>query len=97
VTEDDRVVGLVGLRQVNRLRRDKWPETRVGDVMVKPPRLPLLSADDPLPTAVAGLQRANVDGLPVLADGRLVGLVTRPGVGKVVAERMPKVGSGRKL
>jgi len=97
VTEDDRVVGLVGLRQVNRLRRDKWPQTRVGDVMVKPPRLPLLSADDPLPTAVAGLQRANVDGLPVLADGRLVGLVTRPGVGKVVAERMPKVGSGRKL
>jgi Zn-dependent protease/predicted transcriptional regulator len=97
VTDDDRVVGLVGLRQVNRLRRDKWPETRVGDVMVKPPRLPLLGPDDPLPTAVAGLQRANVDGLPVLADGRLVGLVTRPGVGKVVAERMPKVGSGRKL
>jgi CBS domain-containing protein len=97
VTEDDRVVGLVGLRQVNRLRRDKWPTTRVGDVMVKPPRLPLLSADDPLPTAVAGLQRANVDGLPVVVDGRLVGLVTRPGVGKLVAERMPKVDSRRRL
>jgi len=97
VTEDDKVVGLVGLRQVNRTRRDKWPLTRVADVMIKPPRLPFLKPDDPLPGAVASLQRANIDGLPVLEDGALVGLVTRPGIGKLVAGRMPKLEPGRKL
>jgi Zn-dependent protease len=97
VTEDDQVVGLIGVRQVNRIGRGKWADTRVGSVMVKPPRLSLLSPDDPLPAAVASIQRANVDGLPVLEDGTLVGMLTRPGIGKVVSERMRKVEPGPKL
>jgi Zn-dependent protease/predicted transcriptional regulator len=97
VTDGDAVVGMVGPRQVNRLRRDKWAETHVADVMIRPPRLTIVTADMPLPEAVAALQRANVDGLPVVEDGRLTGVVTRLGVGKVVTDRMPKVEARRRL
>jgi Zn-dependent protease len=97
VTESDEVVGLVGVRQLNRVRRNRWPETRVQDVMVRPPRLVIVAPDDPLPRAVVGLQRAGVDGLPVLEDGKLVGVLTRPSVGKVVAERMAKIDRGTKV
>jgi CBS domain-containing protein len=97
VTESNEVVGLVGIRQLNRVRRNKWPQTRVQDVMVRPPRLTIVAPDDPLPRAVVGLQRANVDGLPVLEDGTLVGVLTRPSVGKVVAERMAKVDRGTRV
>jgi CBS domain-containing protein len=97
VTNGDAVVGMVGPRQVNRLRRDKWAETHVADVMIRPPRLTIVTADMPLPEAVAALQRANVDGLPVVEDGRLTGVVTRLGVGKVVTDRMPKVEARRRL
>jgi Zn-dependent protease/predicted transcriptional regulator len=97
VTENDEVVGLVGVRQLNRVRRGKWPDTRVQDVMIRPPRLVLLSPEDPLPRAVIGLQRANVDGLPVLEGKELVGVLTRPSVGKVVAERMAKVDRGTRV
>ena len=94
VTDGDAVVGLVGLRQVNRVRRDKWPVTHVADVMVKPPRLVIVGPDTPLPEAVAAIQRANVDGLPVVEEGRLTGVLTRLGVGRIVTDRMPKVDAG---
>jgi Zn-dependent protease/CBS domain-containing protein len=97
VTDGDDVVGVIGVRQVNRVRRDRWPQTRVSDAMVQPPRLTIASPDDPLPGAVAALQRANLDGLPVMQDGKLVGLLTRSAVGKLVSERLPQADSGRVL
>jgi Zn-dependent protease/predicted transcriptional regulator len=93
VTDEDRVVGLVGLRQIQRLRRDKWPATRVADVMVRPPRLSFLGPDDSLADAVLKLQRANTDGLPVLDAGQLIGVLSRFGVGKVLTERMARTGT----
>lgn len=97
VTDGDEVVGLVGLRQVNRVRRDRWPATHVADVMVKPPRLAIVGPDMLLAEAVAGFQRANADGLPVVEAGQLVGVLTRLGVGRIVTERMPKVDNRRRL
>ena len=97
VTDGDAVVGIVGVRQVRGLRRDKWATTRVEGLMVKPPRMTVLSPDDDLPTAVASLTGANLDGLPVVEDGALVGVLTRPGIGRVVAARMPRAGPGRTL
>jgi Zn-dependent protease/predicted transcriptional regulator len=97
VTEDDKVVGLIGVRQVNKVARGKWADTRVGSIMVQPPRLRFLAPGDPLPAAVASIQQANVDGLPVLEDGALVGILSRAGIGKVVADRMRKVEPGPKL
>lgn len=95
VTDEDRVVGLVGVRQVQRLKRDKWPGTRVSEVMVQPPRLAFLGPDDPLGEAVLKLQRANTDGLPVLDAGRLIGVLSRFGVGKVLTERIAASRAGR--
>jgi Zn-dependent protease len=93
VVEDETVVGLVGLRQVKGVRADRWPSTRVEDVMVKPPRLALLKPGDDLATSVASMARAVVDGLPVIdADGRLLGLLTRPGVRAFVAGRAGRPG-----
>jgi len=97
VTEGDDVVGVIGVRQVNRVRRDRWPQTRVADAMVAPPRLVVVGPDDPLPAAVAALQRGNLDGLPVLEDGKLVGMMTRSAVGKLVSERLPQADTRRVL
>jgi Zn-dependent protease/CBS domain-containing protein len=90
VTDGDEVVGVVGVRQVRRLRRDRWPTSRVEDVMVKPPRLTFLSPNEDLATAAGTLTKSGADGLPVMVDGRLEGMLTRRSIGRVVAERMPK-------
>ena len=55
--------------------------------MAKPPRLIMLSARDSLVTAVERLQRAGLDGLPVLDGTSLVGILTRRSVGQLLHER----------
>ena len=96
VVDGDDVVGVIGVQQVRRVRRDRWPATRVEDVMVRPPRLTLLKPGDDLGTAVLAMGGALVDGLPVVdADGRLVGLLTRPGIRAYVAGRARASGSGQ--
>ena len=87
VVQDDEVIGLVGLGQVRRLRAGAWASTRVEDVMVRPPRLTFLSPDDSVKSGLERIQRAGLDGLPVLEEGRLVGVLTRRGVATFVQGR----------
>ena len=93
VVQGDEVIGLLGVGQVRRLRPTAWASTRVEDVMAKPPRLTFLSPADPLKGALERIQRAGLDGLPVLDDGQLVGVLTRRGIATFVQGRSGKGGS----
>jgi Zn-dependent protease/CBS domain-containing protein len=84
VIERDAVVGILGARQVQRIRPGTWATTRVEEVMVKPPRLPMVAPGDGLVGAVEQLHKAGLDGLPVVEDGRLVGVLTRRSVGQAI-------------
>jgi Zn-dependent protease len=95
VERGDEVVGVLGVGQVRRVRRGAWATTRVEDVMATPPRLTLLSPETPLKEALERIHRAALDGLPVVEDGRLVGVLTRRGVGRFVQARTaPGSGGG---
>jgi len=87
VVHDDLVVGMLGVREIRRLRPNKWSTTRVEDVMTKPPRLPIVAARDTLIAALERLQRAGLDGVPVLDGETLVGVLTRRSVGQLLHER----------
>lgn len=87
VVQDDQVVGMLGVREVRRLRPNKWATTRVEELMVTPPRLPVVAARDTLVMALERLQRAGLDGIPVLDGQALVGVLTRHSVGKMLHER----------
>ena len=87
VVHDDLVVGMLGVREIRRLRPNKWATTRVEDVMTKPPRLPIVAARDTLIAALERLQRAGLDGVPVLDGTTLVGVLTRRSVGQLLHER----------
>lgn len=93
VVEGDEVVGILGPIQLRRIRRSDWGTTRVGDVMATPPKLTTLAPDEPMRPALERMYKAGLDGLPVLEDGRLVGVMTRQGVGRFVARargRLPE-------
>ena len=49
--------------------------------------LPPTAPGDELRPAAALLHAAGVDGLPVITDGQLVGVLTRRGIGRLVHER----------
>ncbi len=90
VLHDDEVIGILGVRQVQRLRSNALATTRVEDVMAKPPRLPMVKPGDGLVSAVERLQRSGLDGLPVIEDGRLAGVLTRRSIGRAVQARTDK-------
>ena len=94
VVDDEEIVGVFGVRQVRGMRRGDWTTTRVADVMVKPPKVSFLAPGGLMKDGLERIHKAGVDGLPVIEAGRLVGMLTRLGVGTFVrarqAESSPK-------
>ena len=80
------LVGMVGAKQVRRIRRDRWAHTRAEDLMVSADALPSVGPEMSLRDVLDRLHRSGLDGLPVLESGALTGIVTRNAVAKAVAE-----------
>jgi len=77
VTQDDRLVGLVSLSNIRAVPTDQWADTLVGAVMQPAASLPTATPEQPLAKAFEQLARQDVDQLPVLEGGRLVGMLQR--------------------
>jgi Zn-dependent protease/CBS domain-containing protein len=80
------LLGMVGAKQVRRIRRDRWSSTRAEDLMVSGDALPSVGPEMSLRDALDQLHRSGLDGLPVLESGTLTGIVTRRAVAKAIAE-----------
>jgi len=87
VMAGDRLVGLVGPRELRRAGRSAWRRTQAAVAMTPADLLPPTASGDALRPAAALLHAAGVDGLPVIDDGQLVGVLTRRGIGRLVHER----------
>jgi Zn-dependent protease len=92
VRRDGELVGVLGLRAIRRLRRDRWPTTRVEDAMTVLADLTALAPEAPLWPAIEELQRSGGDALPVVGETGVVGLLTRVSVARLVTERARATG-----
>jgi Zn-dependent protease/CBS domain-containing protein len=80
VTENSHVAGLLSLTDVRRLSGDNWPALPASAVMTPAARLVTVRPDTSLREALIALSEHEVNQLPVLEDGQLVGLLTRADV-----------------
>lgn len=87
VVRDHEFIGLLGARQVARIRRGRWATTRAGDVVVAGGSMPSVTPTTPLRAVLDLLQQHTLDGLPVLVEGTFAGIVTRRAVAALVRER----------
>lgn len=87
VMRDGRLVGLVGERELDAVDRDRWPETHAEDAMSALDDLPMLDPAEPLRPAADRLGASDVSGFPVMAEGRVAGILTRLAVGRTLHER----------
>ena len=87
VMAGDRLVGLVGPRQLRRAGRSAWQRTQASFAMLPAESLPVAAPGDGLRSAASRLGVSGVDGLPVIEDGQLVGILTRQGIGRLLHER----------
>lgn len=88
VVDDATPLGVVGAGRLRRIARRAWATTRAADVMSAPPGAPFLAPDDRLWEALEILQRTGLDGLAVVEDGRVAGMLTRRAAADAIRARI---------
>lgn len=87
VADGDRLTGMITLAEVREFPRDRWATTRVADAMLPVDRLTTATPDEPLVQALRDMSESDVNQLPVVDHGHLVGLLTRSDVIKYIQVR----------
>lgn len=77
VVEDGRLQGMITLNEVRRIPRERWDETPVEAVMTRREDLQTVRPNDELARAVQIMAEYDINQLPVVEDGWLVGLLSR--------------------
>lgn len=88
VVEDGVVLGVLGYRRLQRLGRRRFAATRAGEVMATPPDAPFLDPGDALWDTAELMDRRGYDGLAVVTDGALAGMLTSRSIGRLVRRRL---------
>ena len=77
VMRDGRLLGLISISDVRGVVRDDWPSTPVRAAMRGAEALITTTPETPLASAFEQLAQEDVEQLPVLQDGMLVGMLRR--------------------
>jgi CBS domain-containing protein len=80
VVSGDRFIGLVAIGDLRKVDQSRWVETLVEQVMTPASELPTVTPDDPLGTALERFSATELPLVPVVKDGRLVGVLYRESV-----------------
>jgi Zn-dependent protease/CBS domain-containing protein len=75
VEQDGRFLGLVCIHDLQRRGRDTWGSSTVGEIMTPARELTAVSPREDALDALALLGRRDVNQLPVVDNGRLVGMI----------------------
>jgi Zn-dependent protease/CBS domain-containing protein len=87
VVDGDTVLGVIGRRRVQRVGRGRLGSTRAVEIMATPPGAPFLVPDGDLWVAVELMNSAGFEGLAVVVDGALEGVVMRESIGDLIQLR----------
>ena len=88
VMDRSQLAGVVTTSEVNTVERARWPFTTVFDIMRPVEDVRTVQPETPLKTALEIMSRENLPQLPVLADHRIAGLLTRARVLSYLHNRM---------
>ena len=77
VMRGDELIGLITLDDVRRVPRDQWETTPVRQIMTPVDKLAVASPQEDANDVFTELATKDVNQLPVVQDGRLVGMVRR--------------------
>jgi Zn-dependent protease/predicted transcriptional regulator len=94
VMRGDSLLGLIGISELRRIARRRWPTTRAEQVMVAAPALPVLAPELPMRSGLEQLRRTGLDGLPVSRGAELLGVLTRRSVVAAIQRRAGEQGKG---
>ena len=82
VVEGETLVGIISLKEIRGLSKDKWADVRVKEIMQKLTVPLMISEDDEVSEVFSRMVNEDKGRLLVIKDGRLAGLITRSGIAR---------------
>jgi Zn-dependent protease/CBS domain-containing protein len=80
VTQGDYLMGLITLADIVRVPREQWSSTPVGHVMCLAEQVHTATPEQPLQDVLEMMSTQNINQVPVVEDGHLVGLLSRESI-----------------
>jgi CBS domain-containing protein len=77
VMDNDQLTGIVCIEDVRKVPRERWDTATVNEVMTPANRLVLARPTEEASDALRQLAMRDVNQMPVLQDGALVGMLRR--------------------
>ncbi len=77
VVDDGHVTGLITPHEVKQVERQKWPYTTIDEVMRTKESLKTVAPETPLSEALELMGRSDINQVPVVKEGKLVGYLSR--------------------
>lgn len=77
VMEDDRLDGIVTLHNIRGVPQERWDTTTVGKVMTPIQALKTVQPDDDALGILERMDEEDVNQMPVVSDGRVMGMISR--------------------
>jgi Zn-dependent protease/CBS domain-containing protein len=87
VIQQGQLVGLVTLREIQRVPREQWADTLVSRAMVPRAALHVAAPAQPIADVLPVLVDQNINQLPVVENGRLVGILSRDAILRMLEVR----------
>jgi Zn-dependent protease/CBS domain-containing protein len=80
VTQADQLAGLITLGDIRHVPREQWGQIPVGHAMIPRERLHVVSPQQSLNDVLPLMAGRDVNQLPVVEDGRVVGILSRDAI-----------------
>ena len=81
-------VVLITLHNVRNIPRDEWANTSIQAAMLPQDRIEWAQADEPALKILERMQSNDINQMPVLREGQVVGMVSRDAMLRVIQTRM---------
>ncbi|MCL6566195.1 MAG: site-2 protease family protein [Acidobacteriia bacterium] len=88
VVGDGELLGLMTVHALNRVPREDWARTSVQAVMLPPERIHWAAPEEPVLGLLERMQNEDVNQMPVISGGRVVGLISRDTILRVLQTRL---------
>jgi len=88
VTGNGMAVGLVTLHRAQHFPRDEWANTSVQAAMIPQASIHWVSPNQPVMGVLEQMQTQDVNQMPVLQDGHIIGMISRDSILRVIQTRL---------
>lgn len=88
VTGNGMAVGLVTLHQVQHFPREEWANTSIQAAMVPQGAIHWVMPNEPVTGVLERMQSEDVNQMPVLQEGHIIGMIARDSILRVIQTRL---------